>query len=447
MKRLVILLAAIAAALVVTGGAAMAETSGTTSTKTSDAEASLENSLREGGPQGTGVTGQTVSAASSGAQPDWQYGPVSRSYYYDWFTGMILTYTMDFVAYWGAEDVSYPRVGDLYYGRVVVGNVTSNIEAYPIIDVILPPNTNFDIDLADPSRKIRCYLWDYENDPDGVNLQELTGTSCPTQPSQGIHGWNLSPESPWRVDPGKALLVDFPIHSTATLEGIAGPDCLIGAVMVGAFDDVPESGDTCPLEDNDGAYQGVFVAPEPDTTPPNTTITSGPSGVTRSTSASFRFSSSEAGSRFQCSLDGSAFASCSSPKGYADLKNGRHTFRVRAIDQAGNVDASPASRTWTVDTIKPTISGMSPKHESVIADTTPTVKATVKDNFTNLSKANIKLYINGVLISPIKWSYSASTDLLTYNSPRLSKGKKTVKVEATDAAKNVGAKSWYFTIR
>ncbi|MDP9487925.1 MAG: hypothetical protein M3Q49_19400, partial [Actinomycetota bacterium] len=177
MKRLVILLAAIAAALVVTGGAAMAETSGTTSTKTSDAEASLENSLREGGPQGTGVTGQTVSAASTGAQPDWQYGPVSRSYYYDWFTGMILTYTMDFVAYWGAEDVSYPRVGDLYYGRVVVGNVTSNIEAYPIIDVILPPNTNFDIDLADPSRKIRCYLWDYENDPDGVNLQELTGTS------------------------------------------------------------------------------------------------------------------------------------------------------------------------------------------------------------------------------------------------------------------------------
>ena len=37
--------------------------------------------------------------------------------------------------------------------------------------------------------------------------------------------------------------------------------------------------------------------------------------------------------------------------------------------------------------------------------------------------------------------------MLTYNSPRLSKGKKTVKIVATDAANNVGTKSWYFTIK
>jgi subtilisin family serine protease len=188
-------------------------------------------------------------------------------------------------------------------------------------------------------------------------------------------------------------------------------------------------------------------AATPDTTPPNTTITSGPSGLVKSISASFGFSSSEAGSKFQCRLDGATFAACASPKSYTGLKNGSHTFRVRAIDAAGNVDATPASRTWKVDTIKPSISGMSPKHQSIIKDTTPTIKATVRDNQTNLAKGNIKLYVNGKLISSAKYSYSRATDQLVYNSPKLSTGKKTVKVVATDAAKNIDSKSWYFTIK
>ncbi len=34
-------------------------------------------------------------------------------------------------------------------------------------------------------------------------------------------------------------------------------------------------------------------------------------------------------------------------------RQGAHTLAVRAIDSAGNVDASPASRSWTVDTVAP----------------------------------------------------------------------------------------------
>lgn len=90
-----------------------------------------------------------------------------------------------------------------------------------------------------------------------------------------------------------------------------------------------------------------------DTVVPDTTITSGPTGTVGIASASFSFTSTEAGSSFTCSLDGAAFSSCSSPQNYTNLANGSHTFQVRAADAAGNVDSTPASRTWTVDTLAP----------------------------------------------------------------------------------------------
>jgi glucose/arabinose dehydrogenase/PKD repeat protein len=85
-----------------------------------------------------------------------------------------------------------------------------------------------------------------------------------------------------------------------------------------------------------------------DRTAPNTTITSGPSGTVSSTSATFSFASSESGSTFECRLDGGAFVACRSPHTLQNLGRGKHTFAVRAIDRAGNADASPATRSWTV---------------------------------------------------------------------------------------------------
>jgi Hypothetical glycosyl hydrolase family 15 len=88
--------------------------------------------------------------------------------------------------------------------------------------------------------------------------------------------------------------------------------------------------------------------PPGDTVAPETTILSGPSGTIATTSASFEFSSSEAASRFQCRLDAGGWADCSSPKPYSGLAKGSHTFEVRAIDTAGNVDPSPAARAFQV---------------------------------------------------------------------------------------------------
>jgi len=85
-----------------------------------------------------------------------------------------------------------------------------------------------------------------------------------------------------------------------------------------------------------------------DTTAPSTQLVSGPSGTTSSTTAAFAFTSSEAGSKFQCRRDGASFAPCSSPRAYTGLALDSHSFAVRAIDAAGNTDASPATRAWTV---------------------------------------------------------------------------------------------------
>ena len=93
----------------------------------------------------------------------------------------------------------------------------------------------------------------------------------------------------------------------------------------------------------------VVPLPAPsDTTAPQTTIVSGPSGSTSAKTASFGFSSSESGSTFDCRRDSGSWHSCSSPKGYSNLATGGHQFSVRATDASGNTDATPASKTWTV---------------------------------------------------------------------------------------------------
>ncbi|MEA2347386.1 MAG: hypothetical protein QOG62_1173 [Thermoleophilaceae bacterium] len=86
----------------------------------------------------------------------------------------------------------------------------------------------------------------------------------------------------------------------------------------------------------------------PDATPPETTISKGPKKKIRTNKATFKFSSSEPGSTFQCALDKKAFKACTSPKKVTKLKKGKHKFQIQAIDPVGNVDGSPAVKTFKV---------------------------------------------------------------------------------------------------
>jgi Ca2+-binding RTX toxin-like protein len=85
--------------------------------------------------------------------------------------------------------------------------------------------------------------------------------------------------------------------------------------------------------------------PKSDRTPPATRLRRHPavlllaSGPRRR--VSFGFAASEPGASFHCKLDGQPWRLCHSPRSYL-VAPGRHTFRVFAIDAAGNRDRSPA---------------------------------------------------------------------------------------------------------
>ncbi len=62
----------------------------------------------------------------------------------------------------------------------------------------------------------------------------------------------------------------------------------------------------------------------------------------------FKFASSEPNSTFKCKVDRKPYQRCESPMTIRHLDEGKHKFRVRAIDAAGHVDSTPAKDRFKV---------------------------------------------------------------------------------------------------
>lgn len=104
----------------------------------------------------------------------------------------------------------------------------------------------------------------------------------------------------------------------------------------------------------------------PDITPPDTMITQAPPAVATVAMATFTFTGSDLDDRFACALDTAAFAACASPTTLT-VTDGAHTFQVRAIDAADNVDPTPAVASWSVDTV-PAVCGDGAAHGTEVCD-------------------------------------------------------------------------------
>jgi hypothetical protein len=93
-----------------------------------------------------------------------------------------------------------------------------------------------------------------------------------------------------------------------------------------------------------------------DSIAPVTTIDSAPSGTTTDNTPSVSFHASDlAGVTFGCKLDSGASLPCTSPSTFGPIGDGTHTITVTATDAAGNVEASPASVSFTVSTVQPVV--------------------------------------------------------------------------------------------
>jgi hypothetical protein len=169
----------------------------------------------------------------------------------------------------------------------------------------------------------------------------------------------------------------------------------------------------------------------PASVPPDTSITGQPPDPANTGSAVFSFMGTDNVTApteltFQCALDGAAFTACTEPQTYTGLADGSHTFQVRARDEDGNVDPTPASYTWVVQT------------DTVPPDTTitaqpvdPTNQTGATFSFTgtdNLGVAGFQCSLDGT-------AFSACTSPQTYTS--LSQGSHTFQVRAKDAGGTV----------
>jgi hypothetical protein len=98
----------------------------------------------------------------------------------------------------------------------------------------------------------------------------------------------------------------------------------------------------------EGGSGGEGVAGSGQKGAPQTTLRRKPGKKTHDRTPTFRFASNEPGSTFQCKLDGKPFRSCRSPFTTKSLSLGKHTFKVRARDDSGKLDLSPASYSFKV---------------------------------------------------------------------------------------------------
>ena len=139
-----------------------------------------------------------------------------------------------------------------------------------------------------------------------------------------------------------------PFRFTSSVPG-ATFECRIDAAPFAACTSPLDPG---PLADGEHTFAVRAVGdPTPatrtfsvDATPPETMLEDG--------GPPFAFSSDDPAATFECRVDEDDFSACTSPdaRAYAE---GEHTFSVRARDGTGRVDATPATRTFTVDTTPP----------------------------------------------------------------------------------------------
>jgi Bacterial Ig-like domain len=176
------------------------------------------------------------------------------------------------------------------------------------------------------------------------------------------------------------------------------------------------------------------------TPPPAPTIVLGPIAWPpigwQSTSAAFTFTGPVDAASYLCRMDAAAFAACVSPKSYAGLAQGQHTFDVKAVDAAENISLTAASRTFFVDTVAPA--------KPIFSQTPPDPNSTATSTFAWSSTDPAPASgIAGYLCSKENGVYLPCSSPYTYNVQTTSNGQHQFAVVAVDWAGNISQAASY----
>jgi hypothetical protein len=198
--------------------------------------------------------------------------------------------------------------------------------------------------------------WENGGDPNGVKNPTIssagkTETSGKAQPGALVRLFR-------KAGTGDGELAGFVAEAVADVNGnwkatyapLPGTTILTASqTLTGGTSDLSEIVTTPPDPPAPGPSGGGSNPPPPsgDTTKPKVTIKKAPKAKSTATTAKFKFVSNESGSSFQCKLDKGKFKKCKSPKTYKKLKLGKHVFKVKATDAAGNV-STVLTRKFTV---------------------------------------------------------------------------------------------------
>lgn len=166
------------------------------------------------------------------------------------------------------------------------------------------------------------------------------------------------------------------------------------------------------------------------------TLTSNAPAITQLRTASLSYSSTDVGSgvaSFQCSLDNAAFATCVSPSALANLSDANHIFKVRSIDNAGNVSAE-SQLAWRVDTVLPTAQFTTTPLAST-SSTSATFAFNVSDSGSGLASTQCSL-------DNVQFANCVSPTNLT----NLAVGNHSFRVQARDQANNMTLITFNWTI-
>jgi len=180
--------------------------------------------------------------------------------------------------------------------------------------------------------------------------------------------------------------------------------------------------------------QTVSAAWTVDMTAPTIMFTQTPPPYNNSMQNVFGFTGTKNGQPitiFECSTDGGAFASCTSPT-TVTLNEGPHTFAFRGTDSLGNISA-PLTYNWVVDLTAPVVTITS---GPLALNNSPTANLTwtATDALSGIKMVECKIDANAY----------AACNLNAMNYANLLAGGHTFSVRATDNAGNqsVATRSW-----